>query len=105
VVFVCAKTVEVRVHRITFLLSFVKTNISMENFGKCQPVTFTRTELTVINLICNQYFDSEIAKELSLRPRTVRKIRESIKSKMNVTSSAGIVIYAFRHDMYQSSIN
>jgi DNA-binding NarL/FixJ family response regulator len=73
----------------------------MEFFAEYPPGTFTDNELEIIQLICEQHFDSEIAKKLSINVRTVHVIRKCIMSKMNVTRSAGIVIYAVKHNIYQ----
>lgn len=72
----------------------------MTSFAEYQPDIFTSAELAMIGLICQQYFDAEIAKELSIGVRTVHAMRKSIMSKMKVKGPVGIVIYAVKHNIY-----
>lgn len=62
--------------------------------------TFTNQEITVIQLICQQYFDADIAKEISVSVRDVQKIRKNIMSKMKVKGSVGIVVFAIKYNIY-----
>ena len=62
--------------------------------------TFSEREIDVIQLICQQYSNKEIADRLSLSPRTIESHREKILEKMQVKNTAGIVIYAIRTRLY-----
>lgn len=59
----------------------------------------TDRELEVINLICKEYTNKEIAEELSLSIRTVEAHRESIIKKTKAKNTAGIVMYAVKHGL------
>jgi len=65
------------------------------------PATFTTTELAMIRLICGQYFDTEIAQELSVSVQAVRAMRKVIMKKMKVKEPVGIVIYAVKNSIYE----
>lgn len=76
----------------------MKSVNSLTEYPSC---TFTNIELEIIQLICEQYFNDEIAKKLSINQRTVETIRKSIKAKMKVKGTPGIVVYAIKHNIYQ----
>ncbi len=63
--------------------------------------SFNAKELEVIRMICEEKTSKEIADKLCVSPRTVEEYRDRIREKMNVKSSAGIVIYAIRNDLYK----
>lgn len=68
---------------------------------KPEKVVFTERELEVIQLICQQYATKEIADQLGLSPRTIESHRVKILEKMDVKNTAGIVIYAIRHNLFR----
>lgn len=76
---------------------------SYNPFSNKKPAWFTDHERTLIYLICLQKSNQEIAQALSLSTRTIENSRARIYKKMNVKTSAGVVIYAFKHNMVSMS--
>lgn len=62
---------------------------------------FTERERTIIQCICQELSNKEIAHRLQLSVRTVESHRERIQEKMQVRNMAGIVVYAIKHGLYQ----
>jgi DNA-binding NarL/FixJ family response regulator len=60
----------------------------------------TDREIEVLRLICSQYNSSDIAKKLELSIRTVDRHRESLLAKTDSVNTAGLVIYAIRHNLF-----
>lgn len=56
---------------------------------------FTRRELGIIRLICDEFTMKEIAARLDLSESTVQNQRATIMDKMSVKNTAGLVKYAF----------
>jgi DNA-binding NarL/FixJ family response regulator len=66
-----------------------------------QPVKkLSQREKEVIQLICEQYSNKEIAAALGLSIRTIEDHREKIQKKIDARNSVGIVIYAIKHELY-----
>lgn len=61
---------------------------------------FSEKDIDVIRLICKGYSNKEIAAELNLSIRTIEGRREKILEKMNVNSTASLVVYAIRKGIY-----
>lgn len=61
---------------------------------------FTEKEKEVICLICRQFSNKEISEELHLSIRTIEGYRERILEKTGSRNTAGIVIYAIKHNIY-----
>jgi DNA-binding NarL/FixJ family response regulator len=61
---------------------------------------FTRNELRIIELVCQQQTAKEIADALCLGVRTIEGYRKRIQGKMGVKNTAGIVIYAIRKKIF-----
>lgn len=62
---------------------------------------FTKRELEVLALICREFTSAEIAKELFISSRTVENHRKSLLAKTGVRNTAGLIIYAIRHQLIQ----
>lgn len=62
-------------------------------------VFFTSRELTIIQMICQQYTSKEIGIKLGLSYRTIESHREKIQEKTGAKNVIGIVIYAIKHDL------
>ncbi len=62
----------------------------------CAPVAITERELEIITLIAEGYTNQEIAEKLFLSTHTVNTHRKNIMSKLGVTNTAGIVMYAVK---------
>jgi DNA-binding CsgD family transcriptional regulator len=59
-------------------------------------------EIEVVRLICKEYTNREIADEFCLSPRTIDTYRESILRKTKAKNTAGIVMYAIKHNLLDS---
>lgn len=66
-----------------------------------QKATFNPKELEIIRLICQEYSNKEISEKLFLSIRTIEGYREKILEKTNARNTAGIVVYAIRHNIYK----
>jgi DNA-binding NarL/FixJ family response regulator len=58
-------------------------------------------EISIIKLICDEYTSAEISKLLFLSVRTIEGSRLRIQSKLNVSSTAGIVKFAIENGIYR----
>ncbi|MES2285304.1 MAG: response regulator transcription factor [Bacteroidota bacterium] len=56
-------------------------------------------EVVVVNLICKEYTNKEIADKLCLSPRTIDSYRENILLKTGAKNTAGIVMYAVKYNL------
>lgn len=65
------------------------------------PVKFSEREQKIIQLICKQLTNKEIASQLSISVRTVESHRERVQEKINAKNTAGIVIYALQHNLLE----
>ena len=72
-------------------------------YRKKEPVVFSEREKNIIRLICLQCTAQEIGDKLFISKRTVEGYRTKILEKMQVKNSAGVVVYALKHDMIKES--
>ena len=80
----------------------IAQHASKSRFNTRGPrVTFTEKEKEIISFICEEFTNREIGKRMFLSKRTVDGYRSKILDKMQVKSTAGIVIYALRNSLYQ----
>jgi len=70
-------------------------------YKEIQRPAFTRKEIDMIVLICQEATNKEIASKLFLSIRTIEGYREKIQQKMRVKNTAGIVIYAIKTGIYK----
>jgi DNA-binding NarL/FixJ family response regulator len=63
-------------------------------------ISFSDTERKIIQLVCQEKDNKEIAAVLFMSIRTVENNRSRILKKMNARSAAGIAIYAIKHGLY-----
>jgi DNA-binding NarL/FixJ family response regulator len=61
---------------------------------------FSDREMEIIILACRDFSIKETAEHLGISPRTVEVHRSRIMERMEVKSVAGIVAYAFQHQLY-----
>ncbi len=66
-----------------------------------KPIWFTEKELEIISLICKEKTNREIGDQLFLSSRTVEGYRLKIQEKINVRSTAGLVVYAIKTGIYK----
>jgi len=70
-------------------------------YNPAERPSFSDKEVEIIRLICREYTNKEIGQQLFLSARTVEGYRVKILEKMQVKSTAGIVIYAIRNGMFR----
>ncbi|MBK0379122.1 response regulator [Mucilaginibacter segetis] len=68
------------------------------------PVALSKREKQLLQLICKEYNNSEIAEELFLSVRTVEGHRKRLINKVNCRNTAGLVLFAIRYNLFQLSI-
>ena len=72
------------------------------SFNKKAPrPELSQKEVDVIQLICEEMTNKEIADKLNLSTRTIEGYRDRIQEKINAKNSAGIVVYAIKHRIYK----
>ena len=59
----------------------------------------SQRELEVLELICNQFTTTEIARRLYISPRTVEGHRNNLMNKVNRRNTAGLVAYAVTENL------
>ncbi len=64
-------------------------------------IAITRREREVLELICQQKTNHEIAEQLFVSPRTVAGHRNNLLSKTGVRNTAGLVIFALQSGIYR----
>lgn len=62
-------------------------------------VTLSDKETEVLRLICGEHTNAEIAAQVFLSPRTVEGIRANLLEKIGVRNTAGLVLYAVKHNI------
>lgn len=72
---------------------------------KNQLSELTPREIDVLKLICLEYTNKEIGDQLHISPRTVEGYRQSILEKTHSKNTAGIVIYAIEHQLFDVKIS
>lgn len=70
------------------------------NFTLSQVDLLTVREKEVIQLICEELTNGEIASKLHLSERTVEGHRNRILSKTNARNTAGLVIFAIKNNLF-----
>lgn len=78
----------------------------VKNKGKSvdpEPIHITERELEVLQLIVKEFTNQEIAKKLYISPRTVDAHRRNLLQKTGARNTAGLVKYAFTHNLIHDS--
>lgn len=70
-------------------------------YGKIPVPFFSEREKEIIKYICQEKTSEEIGKLLCIGIRTIESDRAKILDKMNVKTSAGVVIYAIKNFLYR----
>ena len=69
--------------------------------GRSGKLFFSEKEIQIIELICQELTNKEISEKLFMSTRTVEGYRLKILEKMEVKSTAGLVIYAIKTGLYK----
>lgn len=80
------------------LASFVKSDSPKRYFNSAESLT--EREVEVLQLICSEYTNQEIAEKLYLSKRTVESHRQRILEKIGAKNTAGLVIYAISQELF-----
>ncbi len=64
----------------------------------------TAREKEILELICQEYTTQEIADKLFLSGRTVDGHRNNLLEKTGARNTAGLVIYALRHELFRFNL-
>lgn len=62
---------------------------------------FNEREIRIIQFICHQYCNKQIADKLKLTTRAVESARERIQQKTGAVNMVGIALYAVEHGIYR----
>lgn len=81
------------------LKSVANKNSKMHSF-KNEP-QLSDKEREVLQLICKEHTNIEIGKMIFLSPRTIEGIRSALLEKIGVRNTAGLVLYAVKHGIYE----
>jgi two-component system, NarL family, response regulator NreC len=73
-------------------------------YSKKEKITFTEKETEVIQLICQEYTNKEIADKLNASVRTVEGYRLRILERMQVKNTVGLVVYAIKHGIFDPNV-
>lgn len=63
------------------------------------PIHITDRELEILELIVKEFTNQEIAEKLFISPRTVDAHRRNLLQKTGARNTAGLVKYAFQHNL------
>lgn len=81
------------------LTDFVKNNSPKRYFNSTEQLS--AREVEVLQLICAEYTNQEIAEKLFLSKRTVESHRQRLLEKTGAKNTAGLVIYAVAHGFHR----
>lgn len=76
-------------------------NSQFNPYKKIERQIFNEKEIEVIRLICQEKTTREIGEKLFLSNRTIEGYRQRIQEKMQVKSTAGIVVYAIKTGLFK----
>ena len=60
--------------------------------------------MLILKLMCEEKTTKEIADMVDLSPRTVEAIRDKLKVKTGAKSTAGLIMYAVKHNILNEEI-
>mgnify|MGYP001574850895 CR=1 FL=1 len=73
---------------------------SFNPYSDFKKGNFSQTERKIIQLICEEKDNRQIASLLFMSVRTIENNRSRILKKINVITTAGIAIFAIKHGLY-----
>lgn len=68
-----------------------------------QEAQLNEKEILILRLMCEEKSTKEIADIVDLSPRTVEAIRDKLKVKTGARSTAGLIMYAVKHNILAES--
>jgi DNA-binding NarL/FixJ family response regulator len=69
-----------------------------------QEAQLNDKEMLILKLMCEEKTTKEIADMVDLSPRTVEAIRDKLKVKTGAKSTAGLIMYAVKHNILNEEI-
>lgn len=69
-----------------------------------QEANLNDKEMLILKLMCLEKSTKEIADMVDLSPRTVEAIRDKLKVKTGAKSTAGLIIYAVKHNILNEDL-
>lgn len=72
--------------------------VASRSFG---TIDLSPRETEVLKLICREYSNVEIAEKLFISPRTVDGHRNNLLLKTGAKNTAGLVLFAVKHELYE----
>jgi len=69
-----------------------------------QEANLNDKEILILKLMCEEKSTKEIASLVDLSPRTVEAIRDKLKVKTGAKSTAGLILYAVKHNILDEEI-
>lgn len=80
-------------------MGFLKDILKRLKFkpATAKSILFDEREKRIMNLICREYSNAQIAAELFLSERTIEGIRTKMLHKVGAKNVVGLIIYAFRN--------
>lgn len=85
-------------HKLTNMIARSRFN----PYKKTAKAEFSEREIEIIDLVCKELTNKEIADKLFLSVRTVEGHRLKILEKMNVKNSVGLVVYALKNGIVKT---
>lgn len=69
-----------------------------------QEAHLNEKEMLILKLMCEEKSTKEIADMVDLSPRTVEAIRDKLKVKTGAKSTAGLIMYAVKHNILNEEL-
>jgi DNA-binding NarL/FixJ family response regulator len=69
-----------------------------------QEAHLSEKEMLILKLMCEEKSTKEIADMVDLSPRTVEAIRDKLKVKTGAKSTAGLIMYAVKHNILNEEL-
>lgn len=69
-----------------------------------QEANLNDKEMLILKLMCGEKTTKEIADMVDLSPRTVEAIRDKLKVKTGAKSTAGLIMYAVKHNILNEEL-
>ncbi|MFL5773150.1 MAG: response regulator [Flavisolibacter sp.] len=82
---------------------FNKIILKKQAEDKSCSMLFSEREKEIIQLICQEYSTKEIASHLNLSQKTISWHRENLMQKTQTKNTAGLVAFAFTHELLEKS--
>ncbi len=77
-----------------------KKNIR-QHYGNNNTVHFNEKEIKILKLLAEDKTTDEISKTIFLSPRTIETIRQNMKTKVNVKTIGGLIMYGMRNKLIE----